>query len=150
MNRDLCKPLLWLMWLALPATALDYWQAWDRLPERMAVHFNAEWQPNGFATKQGALELGLGIMVVMLVLFTTAGLIAQVSKPSASWPMLVAFYVALGFLCYGNYSIVRFNLNLLTPHPPPASMNVPSGGRDTAFETAFVTGGRYVRDVTHG
>ena len=32
MNRDWYKPLVWLMWVALPATALNYWRAWDQLP----------------------------------------------------------------------------------------------------------------------
>ncbi|HKH98425.1 MAG TPA: DUF1648 domain-containing protein [Candidatus Sulfotelmatobacter sp.] len=125
MNRDWYKPAIWLMWLALPTTALNYWRAWDHLPARMAVHFDANWQPNGYTSREGALELGLGIMAVMLVLFTVAGLIAHALKPSASWPMLVVFYVVLGFISYGNYSIVRFNLNLLARHPPPVNINVP-------------------------
>ena len=32
MNRNWYKPLVWLMWLALPATALNYWRAWEQLP----------------------------------------------------------------------------------------------------------------------
>jgi len=125
MNRGWYKPAIWLMWLALPLTALNYWRAWEHLPARMAVHFDANWEPNGYTSREGALELGLGIMVVMLVLFTVAGLIAHDLKPAASWPMLVFFYVVLGFITYGNYSIIRFNLNLLAPHPPPVNFNVP-------------------------
>ena len=37
MSRNFYKPLVWLMWLALPITALKYWHAWDHLPVRMAV-----------------------------------------------------------------------------------------------------------------
>ena len=66
-------------------------------PMRMAVHFDANWQPNGYTSREGALELGLGIMVFMLVLFTVGLLIAHALKPAASWPMLVVFYVVLGF-----------------------------------------------------
>jgi len=115
MNRDWFKPLTWLMWVALPATALNYWRAWDQLPTRMAVHFDAKWQPNGYTSREGSLMLGLGIMGVMLILFTLSTLIARALKPEASWPVLAVSYVLLGFLCYGNYSIVKFNLN-----PPPA------------------------------
>jgi Protein of unknown function (DUF1648) len=125
MNRDWHKSLVWLMWLALPTSAWNYWHVWDRLPVRMAVHFDANWQPNGYTSREGALELGLGIMVVMLVLFTVAGLITHALKPSAFWPMLVVFYVVLGFVWYGNYSIVKFNLNLLAPHPSPVNISVP-------------------------
>ena len=110
MNPRFYKSAVWLMWLALPLTALDYWQAWDRLPMRLAVHFDANWQPNGYTSREGALMLGLGIMAVMLLLFTVGGLIVHALKPAAAWPMLILFYVVLGFLCYGNYSIVKWNL----------------------------------------
>ena len=62
------------------------------------------------------MELGLGIMACLLVLFTVAGLIASAMKPSAAWPMLVVFYVVLGFCWYGNYSIIKFNLNAQPAH----------------------------------
>ena len=115
-NRGWHKALIGLMWLALVSTALNYRNAWDRLPARMAVHFDANWQPNGYTSKEGAVELGLGIMAVLLVLFTVAGLIASAQKPSAFWPMLVVFYVVLGFCCYGNYSIIKFSLNAQPAH----------------------------------
>jgi len=110
MNRDLYKLLVWLMWLALPTTVLNYWRAWEQLPGRMAVHFDANWKPNGFASREGALMLGLGIMGVMLIFFTVGSLVSRALKPSTSWMLLVVFYVTLGFLWYGNYSIIHFNL----------------------------------------
>ena len=55
---ELYKPLVWLMWLALPITALNYWRNWDRLPMRMAVHFDANWQPNGYTSREGAADAG--------------------------------------------------------------------------------------------
>jgi hypothetical protein len=115
MNREFYKPAVWLMWLALPITALNYWRAWDQLPKRMAVHFDANWQPNGYTSREGSLMLGLGIMAFMLLVFTVGALAARALKPTASWPLLVAFYVVLGFLWFGNYLIVEWNLN-----PPPA------------------------------
>ena len=47
MERKLFQVAVGLTWLALPLTALNYWRAWDRLPPRMAVHFDVNWQPNG-------------------------------------------------------------------------------------------------------
>ena len=120
MNRAWYKPAVWLAWLALPITALKYWRAWDRLPMRMAVHFDANWQPNGYTSREGALMLGLGIMAMMLLLFTVGGLIANALKPSAAWPLLVLFYVILGFLYYGNASIVKWNLQR-SEQPTPQS-----------------------------
>ncbi len=98
------------MWLALPITSLKYWRAWDELPLRMAVHFDANWQPNGYTSREGSLELGLGIMVFMLIVFTVAGLIVRALNRAASWPMLIVFYVVLGFVWFGNSSIVEWNL----------------------------------------
>ena len=116
MLRSWYKPLIWVMWLVFPTTALNYWRTWDQLPDRMAVHFDANWQPNGYTSKAGAVELGLGIMAVLVLLFTIAGLIAHALKPIAAWPMLVLFYVVLGFLWYANNSIIKFNLNRQPAH----------------------------------
>src|SRR5438270_10196746 len=98
------------MWLGLPISAWEYRSLWEQLPARMAVHFDANWRPNGYTSRQGALELGLGIMAVMLVMFTVATLIIQAQKPSAAWPALLIAYVVVGFCWYGNHSIVKFNL----------------------------------------
>jgi hypothetical protein len=108
--------MIWLMWLALPISSLEYWQAWNRLPMRMAVHFDANWQPNGFTSKEGALDLGLGIMATMLVLFTVGALVARSLGQIAAWPLLAVFYVALGFVWYGNHSIINFNLKAQPAH----------------------------------
>lgn len=110
MNRDWYKTLTWLMWVSLPAVALNYWRAWDRLPARMAVHFDANNHANGFTTKEGALELGLGMMGLMLVLSTIAALLSHAAKPSASWPVLLISYIVLGIMWYANSYIVDFNL----------------------------------------
>ncbi len=119
-----------LMWLALPVNALNYWRAWDQLPARMAVHFDANWQPNGYTSREGALYLGLGIMAFMLVLFTVSALIARTMKPSASWPVLVVAYVTLGFCWFGNCSIVNFNLKARSSQFSVASSPVRVAGAE--------------------
>jgi Protein of unknown function (DUF1648). len=110
------KPAVGLMWAALLTSAWDYWHAWDRLPARMAVHFDANWQPNGYTSREGALMLGLGIMSFMLVIFTLTTLIVRALKPAAAWPILAVSYLVLSFCWYGNYSIVQFNLNAQPAH----------------------------------
>jgi uncharacterized membrane protein len=116
MNRDWFKTLTWLMWLALPLTALNYWRAWDQLPERMAVHFDVNNHPNGYTTKEGALQLGLGIMAFILTSSTVAALLSRALKPSACWPVLVTSYLVLAVVCYGNSVIVAFNLKAQPAH----------------------------------
>jgi uncharacterized membrane protein len=110
MNRDWYKTAIWLAWVALPITGLNYWLAWDRLPMRMAVHFDANWQPNGYTTREGSLYFALVIVTFMLVLCTVMSYIVRARKPQSSWPVLISFYVALGFCCYGANAIVEYNL----------------------------------------
>lgn len=108
--RAAYKPMLALMWLALVTAALNYWRTWEQLAARTAVQFDSKRHPSGYTSKQGAVELGLGIITVMLGLFTVAGLIAHAMRPAASWPLLFIFYVVIGICRYGNNSIVSFNL----------------------------------------
>lgn len=116
MIRRLYEVAVVLMWLALPTSAWEYRRVWAQLPVRMAVHFDSNWQPNGYTSREGALQLGLGIMVVMLVIFTLSTLIMHALKPTAAWPALVVAYVVLGFCWYGNHMIVKFNLNAQVAH----------------------------------
>lgn len=126
-NRSWYTAAIWAMWLALPITALNYWRAWDQLPARMAVHFDANWQPNGYTSREGALMLGLGIMAFMLVIFTVGGFILRAYRSSPAWLMLAVFYAVLGVAWYGNSRIVEFNLNAQPAHselvgsPSPAT-----------------------------
>lgn len=128
MNRDWSKPpawLIWLMWLVLPISALEYQQNWDQLPARMAVHFDANWQPNGYTSREGARDLGLGIMAVMLLFFTVGAFAVRALKTVAAWPLLLVFYISLGFLWYGNHSIIEFNLHALPAHSELVGPNSP-------------------------
>ena len=70
MSRKPYQVLVWLAWLVLPLTAWQYWSAWDRLPARLATHFNAAGQPNGWMTREEALQFGLGITVLFLLIFS--------------------------------------------------------------------------------
>ena len=125
MNRDWYKTLVWLMWLTLPTTALNYWWAWDRLPARIAVHFDVNWQPNGYTSREGSLVLALGITTFLLVAFTVAALIVRAQKPSAAWPMLIVFYVSLSACWLANNWIVERNLNAPPPHSGSARSQLP-------------------------
>ena len=77
MNRTLFRTLTWLMWLALPLTALRFWLVWDQLPLRMATHFGASGQPNGWMTREVSLEFALGITAFLLLVFTAVLLVVH-------------------------------------------------------------------------
>lgn len=116
MSGSAYKWLVVVMWLPLVTTALNYWRAWDRLPARMAVHFDANWQPNGYTSREGSLMLALGMLVFMQIVFTITALIVLAQKPRAAWPMLVFCYLFLGIFWYANNWIIEFNLKAQPAH----------------------------------
>ena len=98
------------MWLALPAIALDYWRAWDRLPLQMASHFDRHLQPNAWMGRESALELALGMTFGMLLLFTLGAMFTRASKTSSFWPVMVIFYFVLCIEWYAHDWVIVHNL----------------------------------------
>lgn len=113
MNRKAFQAFRWLMWLALPVTAFRYRQAWDRLPLRMATHFDVNWQPNGWMPRETALYFALGVTAFLLVVFTIVGYAAcKAHVPDAgSWMLLGFFYLVVSFTYVLNSRVVQFNLD---------------------------------------
>jgi hypothetical protein len=112
MNRKVFQAFICLMWLALPLTALRFWLAWDRLPLRMASHFDINGQPNGWMPRERAFYLVLGVTALIVVLFSLITYVAHKTHvPDAfSWALLGFFYLVLGFVYAGNSSVVQYNL----------------------------------------
>jgi uncharacterized membrane protein len=95
MQREGYMVATWLMWVALPATALNYWLNWDRMPARVATHFDASGHPNGWTTRQGAFEFALLFTVFFLAVFTVAAYAVRARKPDSAWPVLAISYVVM-------------------------------------------------------
>lgn len=113
MKRKLFAILTALMWLAVPLVALRYAQVWDQLPARMATHFNASGQANGWMPRETALYFGLGFTAFVLLIFTIVAvmLLKQRPDPDTSWFALLGFfYFMAGFTVYVNNSIIEHNL----------------------------------------
>ncbi len=114
MKRKLFVILTALMWLAIPLVALRYAQVWDQLPARMATHFNASGQANGWMPRDIALYFGLGFTAFVLLIFTIIAvvLLKQKTDPDTSWFALLGFfYFIVGFTVYVNNSIIEHNLS---------------------------------------
>jgi hypothetical protein len=113
MNRRAFQILTCLTWLALPLIALRYWQVWGQLPLRMATHFNANGQPNGWMSREVSLWFGLGITAFLLLIFTGVLLVRYSMKTAdaASWAVLAFFYFVLGVLLFGNHAVIEYNLH---------------------------------------
>src|ERR1051325_854284 len=112
MTRTWWKIGIALPWLVLPLIALRYWMVWDQLPARMATHFNAMNQPNGWMSRQGSFYFIAGLYLCLVTLFTVITMVIhKLHAPNAAaWAVLGLFYVILGVLYYGNESVLAYNL----------------------------------------
>jgi hypothetical protein len=98
------------LWLTVPATVVNFWRAWDRLPVRLATHFDAEWRPNGWSSREDAMIFVLNVIVAVLVLITAGCLATRRWKPSGAWPLLIISYPVVAFIVWMLNSIVGRNL----------------------------------------
>ena len=118
MNRRLFHLAIVLLWLALPIVALQYRVSWDRLPVRMAVHFNAANQPNGWMSREQSLDLNLTMIAITLI-------VSSAILTAASWHSVAGFsWVALGFFAALNafllsvyQAVINFNVHGTPIHP---------------------------------
>jgi len=98
-----------LLWLALPAIGLQYWMVWDHLPARMASHFGAAGQPNGWMTRETSVIFSLVLLVFLLATFTFV--LTRIRKPDAlAWSLLSMFYVVTGVLVSVTSSVLDYNI----------------------------------------
>lgn len=113
MKRIWFQMSTWLLWLALPLTALRYWMVWDQLPARMATHFDASGHPNGWMSRETSLWFAVGLTALMLVIFTLVPyLVARKRGTSAAfcWACVAFAWVIVGFVFYVNTSLIEYNL----------------------------------------
>lgn len=98
-----------LLWLALPLTAFQFWTVWHQLPARMASHFGAAGQPNGWMSRGTLVTFSLVLLTFLLATFTWA--LTRVRKPDAlAWSLLAMLYVVVGVLLSVNSAVLKFNL----------------------------------------
>ncbi len=109
MESKLYRALTAMLWLALPLTALQYWSVWDQLPGRMATHFGAAGQPNGWMTRETSLIFAMVVTTLVLVALTWT--LTRVRKPDVlAWSLLAMLYVVMGALFSVNVAMLNYNL----------------------------------------
>jgi hypothetical protein len=124
MNRKTFQLGVWLMWLALPILALRNWQVWNRLPARMATHFDLAGQANGWMSREMSLGFDWGFMALMLAIFSVV-LWASQGKGSVgtfSWALLAFFYLQIGLIYLLLDQVLDFNLHGTTLKPVPLTV----------------------------
>jgi hypothetical protein len=107
-----------LQWLALPILVLNFGAVWQRLPARMATHFDLAGQPNGWMSREEAVVVMLGISTAVLIIATWIA--SRVKEADATaWGLIALFYIIQGTLIYAAQSMIDFNLHATPVHPGP-------------------------------
>jgi Domain of unknown function (DUF1648) len=121
MDSKLYRAITAMLWLALPLTGLQYWSVWDQLPTRMATHFGASGQPNGWMPRETACIFAVGLTAFLLVSFTWA--LTRVRKPDLlAWSLLAMLYFVIGVLFSINAAVLNYNLHGSPLNVVPAIM----------------------------
>ncbi|MFY9906721.1 MAG: DUF1648 domain-containing protein [Terriglobales bacterium] len=111
MHRRIFQFAIVFLWLSLPLVATQYTQVWNHLPVRVATHFNAAGQANGWMSRGEAVNFGVGFVAFLLVIFTALLLYNARSRVDAfSWAALGFSALVLGVMVEVNRSIVNYNL----------------------------------------
>jgi hypothetical protein len=107
-----------LQWLSLPIIVLIFGSVWQRLPSRVATHFDLAGQPNGWMTREQAVLVLLGIAIA--VLMTATWIASRVQEVDAiAWGIVALFYIILGTLIWAGQTIIDSNLHGTPVHPGP-------------------------------
>jgi Domain of unknown function (DUF1648) len=98
-----------LLWMALPLTVLQFRTVWNQLPARMASHFGAAGQPNGWMSREALAIFFLVLLTFVLATFTWV--LTRVRNPDTlAWALLAMFYVVVGVLLSVNSAMLKYNL----------------------------------------
>jgi len=110
MEPDSYAKRLWVLWLALPLTALNYWLSWNHLPARIAMHHDASGRPNGWASPDGARMFSLGFLLALLLVLTAVGYLVATLRPDRAKPAVVLLYLVVGVVWACLNAFVWLNL----------------------------------------
>jgi hypothetical protein len=112
MQRRIFQLATVFLWLSLPLVATQYTQVWSQLPVRVATHFNAAGEANGWMTRGEAVNFGVGFVAFLLVIFTALLLYNARNRVDAfSWAALGFCALVLGIMVEINRGIVNYNLH---------------------------------------
>lgn len=103
------RALTFLQWLTLPVIATSYAISWNRVPARLATHFDFANRPNGWMSREGSLIFMLVFGTLMLT--TATAILARVKEPDpAAWGLLLLFYVVCGTIIWATKAVVAYNV----------------------------------------
>lgn len=108
MTDGIRRVVICLPWLSAPLVAALYLAAWDRLPARLAVHFDSSGAADGWMSRATMLAVSLGILLFVLAQYTWR--LWREAGPNAKRSAYVAYYAAVGIVTAVFLAILKFNL----------------------------------------
>jgi hypothetical protein len=113
MNRNYWRGFIALLWFALPVMALRYWLVWDRLPVRVASHFDAAGNANGWMSREQSLVFTLGFLVFMVTVSSVILYAIHRNYPisTLSWGLVAFFHIEIWTIVVLLDSTLRYNLD---------------------------------------
>ena len=108
-NR-IIRERLWVLWLVMPLTALNYSLCWKRLPAQIAMHYDASGRPNRWASPDGARIFSLGFLFFILLVFTSVGYLVANTRPDRDRPAVIFLFIAMCLVFLFMNGFVWFNL----------------------------------------
>ncbi len=98
-----------VLWVLIAAPLIYLWQAWDALPDRVATHWGANGEPNGWSDRSTLPwmigGLGIGMYVLMLVIPYIDPRKRNLETSSRSYLHLRGVFTL--FFSFIGYAIVR-------------------------------------------
>ncbi len=112
MHRRIFQLATVFLWLSLPLVTVQYTQVWSQLPVRVATHFNASGQANGWMSRGEAVNFAVGFMGFLLAIVTALLLYNARNRVDAfSWAALGFCALVVGIMVEVNRGIVNYNLH---------------------------------------
>lgn len=100
--------LVLLPWLSVPALAAGFAATWQRLPPRLAVHFDGGGAPNGWMSRWQFAAFTVVILVFVLANFT---LKLFSGREAEKFNVRLLFYYAGTALVLGAFgAVLKYNL----------------------------------------
>ena len=99
--------LTFLPWLSPPLVAAVHLLLWERIPERLAVHFDLSGAPNGWMTRGQSLAFDLAVLLFILV---TSTLKRRRQGRDEQYSGLIILNAAVLFVTLVFFGLLKYNI----------------------------------------
>jgi len=107
MKTSTARLLTFLPWLSLPLVAAVHLLLWDRIPERLAVQFDASGTVSNWMTRGQSLGFDLAVLLFVLV---TVTLKLRRRGRDEQLPDLVILNAAVVFVTLVFFGLLKYNI----------------------------------------